>query len=155
VNFEFDWDYENSGVPYVTINESSISFNQRSIELLHSAPRIEIGFDKANLALGFRAIQESESNRGHKFVGKDRERKWFRVGCKDFVKSLAQIADISFKPARRIIAQLDDSTGVLFVQLKSNAGEKSVATLASTPGNQESVDSMPSSLDNSEGRPYE
>jgi hypothetical protein len=118
VEFNFDWNYESSGVPYVTINETSISFNQRSIEMLQSAPRIEIGFDKENLALGFRPLQDADGSRGRVFVGQGREKKWFRISCKDFVKSLAQTADMPFKPAVRLIPQLDDASGVLFVQLK-------------------------------------
>jgi hypothetical protein len=119
VNFSFDWQYVSHGTPYVTLAELGISFNTPSIDLLEKPKKIDVGFDKANLVIGFKAHDESSFSKGYDFAPRIKS-EWVRIGCKDFIRELTKLTNISFKPAKKFVAQKDEQSNIVFISLKDH-----------------------------------
>lgn len=117
MSFNFDWNYVSSGAPYVTISELGLAFNTPAISLLKKPEEVVVGFDEEKLAIGVMDAKGMVDVKPYKFFGR-LNHGWIRIGCKDFVKYLSTITRISFSPAKKYVARLDEEKKVLYITLE-------------------------------------
>lgn len=122
MNFNFDWNYVSAGAPYVTISELGIAFNTPAISLLKNPEYVVVGFDEEKLAIGVMDAEGMVDVKPYKFYSR-LNHGWIRIGCKDFVKYLSTITGISFSPAKKYVARLDEEKKILYITLEGGREE--------------------------------
>lgn len=122
MSFNFNWKYVSAGAPYITISELGIAFNTPAVSLLKNPENVVIGFDEENLAIGVTDANGMHDVKPYKFYSR-LNHGWVRIGCKDFVKYLSSISGISFSPAKKYFAQLDEEKKVLYITLDGGKEE--------------------------------
>ena len=127
MNFNFDWNYVSAGAPYVTISELGIAFNTPAISLLKNPEDVVIGFDEEKLAIGVMDADGMSDAKPYKFYSR-LNHGWIRIGCKDFVKYLSTITGISFSPAKKYVARLDEEKKILYITLEGGKEENEEET---------------------------
>lgn len=101
MEFKFDWDYIRAGSPYVTISSLAISFNSLSIKQLDEPEFVLIGFDEEKLAIGIKAVSETDPHKPYEFRARKNKDGWIRVGCKEFIQRLEILTGQDFSQAKR------------------------------------------------------
>ncbi len=119
MKFKFDWDCVSAGAPYVTISSLGLAFNSSSINMLGCPENVVVGFDEKNMAIGVRKAEASEKTKAYKF-GSRIKNGWVRIGCKEFVKYLSELSNVSFSPAIRYIARFDSENEILYIIIRDN-----------------------------------
>lgn len=117
MNFNFNWNYVSAGAPYVTISGLGIAFNTPAISLLKNPEEVVVGFDEEKLAIGVMNAEGMTDVKPYKFYSR-LNHGWIRIGCKDFVKYLSTITGISFSPAKKYVARLDEEKKILYITLE-------------------------------------
>ena len=127
MSFNFDWNYVSAGAPYVTVSELGLAFNVPAVTMLKNPEDVVVGFDEAKLAIGVKDASNMENAKTYKFFSRINNG-WVRIGCKDFVKYLSAISGISFSPAKKYVAQLDQEEQILYITISTNevVGENNI-----------------------------
>jgi hypothetical protein len=118
MKYNFNWTAVSGGAPFVTFSSLGIAFNGMSIEKLGSPEQIMIGFDEKNLVIGVRAYDGNEQIKPYEFSERVRNG-WVRVGCKEFIRYLQKLTGIDYTSAKKYVAEYDDNTETLVVELES------------------------------------
>lgn len=118
MSFNFDWNYVSSGAPYVTISEFGLSFNAPAVSLLNNPEQVLVGFDNSAMTIGVKKYQGETNVRPYMFYSRMKQG-WVRIGCKDFVRYLSSLTDISFAPAKKYLAKFDIQEKILYVSIKN------------------------------------
>lgn len=122
MGFNFDWNYISAGAPYITISELGLALNTPAISLLNNPEDVVLGFDETKMAIGIMDAQELPNVKSYKCYSRINNG-WLRIGCKDFVKNLSVISGLSFSPAKKYVARLDETKKVLFITLDGGKEE--------------------------------
>ena len=117
MRFNFDWNVIPAGAPYITISNLGLAFNSPSIKLLGNPEEVVIGFDEPQMIIGVMDATNMKNAKSYKFSSRIRNG-WIRIGCKDFVKYLASISEISFIPAKKYLAKMDEETKTLYITVE-------------------------------------
>ena len=125
MDFNFDWNYVSAGAPYVTVSELSLAINSPAAALIGCPEEVVAGFDQEKLAIGIKSADGMPGVKKYKFASRF-VNGWVRIGCKDFLKNLSEIYGISFTPARKYVARLDDEQKVLYILLNEKEDEERV-----------------------------
>jgi len=116
VDYNFIWVGPTAGAPIVTIATYGISFNSYVISLMGNPAKVLIGFDEKNKILGVKPVDDSNDHIAYDFAKKERKG-YVRISNKDFIKYISAITGNNFKKAERYLANWDDKTKVLTVNL--------------------------------------
>ena len=90
--------------------------------MLGNPENVAIGFDEEHMCIGVKAISGNSDVKSYKF--RDRIRNgWVRIGCRDFVKYLAAISGLTFAPAMKYVATMDESNTILYILINRKEAE--------------------------------
>lgn len=123
MKFNFDWNYIASGAPYITISEFGLAFNSPAISMLGNPKKVIMGFDLENMTIGIKEYENEADIKAYDFSERVRNG-WIRIGCKDFVKNLANLSGLSFSPAIKYLAQYDSEERVLYITINNPESEE-------------------------------
>jgi hypothetical protein len=114
LGYNFNWSAVSGGAPYVTLSTLGLAFNSVSIEKLGCPDKIIVGFDEEKCVIGIKAYNNSMDIKSYDFA--DRKKNgWIRIGCRDFMKYLESLTNMSFSPAKKYVAQYDEVEKILLV----------------------------------------
>lgn len=122
MKFNFDWGYVAAGAPYVTISTTSLGFNLPAVNLLGQPESVIVGFDEANMTIGIKAYDGNSNIKSYLFSSRIKNG-WVRIGCKDFLRYLSEISQISFSPAKRYVAKFDSTEKILYITVNKESVE--------------------------------
>jgi len=122
MGFNFDWNVVPAGAPYITISNLGLAFNAPAIKLLGNPEEVVVGFDEPQMIIGVMDAKSIENAKSYKFASRIRSG-WIRIGCKDFVKYLTSISGISFSPAKKYLAKIDEETKTLYIVVEKKGDE--------------------------------
>ncbi|MBO4391058.1 MAG: hypothetical protein J5825_09415 [Lachnospiraceae bacterium] len=122
MDFNFNWEYVYAGAPYITISETGLAVNSPACAMIDNPERVLVGFDEEKMAIGIKDVGDMENAKSYVFFSR-MNNGWVRIGCKDFVKYLSEISGISFSPAKRFIAKLNQKEKILYITIKCEEGE--------------------------------
>lgn len=114
MSFNFNWNAVSGGAPYVTISSIAIAFNSVAIEKMGNPEQVIVGFDEQQCVIGVREYLGEPNVKPYDFARRVKNG-WVRLGCKDFVKYLESLANISFTPSKKYVAKYDDIEKTLLV----------------------------------------
>lgn len=117
MSYNFNWSAVSGGAPYITLSSIGLAFNSVSIEKLDSPDKIIVGFDEENCVIGIKAYTNEENIKTYDFINR-KKNGWIRIGCRDFMKYLKSLTNMSFSPAVKYIAQYDEEEKILMVHVK-------------------------------------
>lgn len=124
--YNFDWNYVISGSAYVTISSGSLAFNRLAVKKLNAPPKVLIGFDEERKAIGVKPVSNDYAGpeKVYPFAEKQGSDGWIRIGCRDFISTLAEmISDLDFEKSQRFGVRLDGDTLVIKIE-KDNLKQK-------------------------------
>ncbi len=75
-----------------------------------------MGFDAKNMVIGVKKYDGKKNAKSYKFYSRVKNGR-VRIGCKDFVKYLSNLTGMTFKPAKRYVAQYDSEAQILYISL--------------------------------------
>jgi len=119
MGYNFNWSAVSGGAPYVTLSSLGLAFNSVSIEKLGCPEKIIVGFDEEKCVIGIKAYNNETGIKAYDFANR-KKNGWIRIGCRDFMKYLESLVDMSFSPAKKYVAQYNDSEKTLIVFPKKN-----------------------------------
>lgn len=114
MSYNFNWSAVSGGAPYVTLSSLGLAFNSVSIEKLGCPEKIIVGFDEGKCVIGIKRYNNETNIKAYDFA--DRKKNgWIRIGCRDFMKYLESLTNMSFSPAKKYVAQYDEIEKILIV----------------------------------------
>jgi hypothetical protein len=112
--FNFNWNAVSGGAPYVTISSTALAFNSVSIEKLGYPDKVVVGFDEEQCVIGIKPYSGEPHIKSYEFAGRIKNG-WVRIGCKDFIKYLESLTDMSFSPSKKYVTRFNDMESILLV----------------------------------------
>lgn len=117
-SYNFNWNAISGGAPYITFSSLGIAFNSVSISKLGNPQKVIIGFDEDNLAIAVKPYENQQDIKAYEFANRVKHG-WIRIGCKDFIKYLSSISNITFEKAKKYVAHHDSQGNCLVVELQT------------------------------------
>jgi len=122
MSFNFNWNAVSGGAPYVTISSIAIAFNSVAIEKMGNPEQVIVGFDEQQCVIGVREYSGEPNVKPYDFARRVKNG-WVRLGCKDFVKYLESLTNLSFSPSKKFVAKYDDADKILLIFILSDFKE--------------------------------
>jgi hypothetical protein len=139
LNFEFEWFNKELGANTVTVAEYGLLFNRAATETLGRPEMVLLGFDKNNLVIGIKPITQDHPEASSGFVYIERERSGqVRINSKDFIRSIKQYWSVaSLNPAKRYTGVWDETSSIMYVDIKRSIGDDEDCGSEYTPSESE------------------